>query len=388
MLLDEQIRQIPGVTYLVIRPFQLGDLLLIQRLGRQSAKLNIIQSLLQPRPALTIALGAILPWAGGRTNTYILRQQKNSLAHAGFIQGNIRPGRPEADITFLSPGLDTNWGHPAIWEKLLTHFVHDAALQQVQRVYADVPDQPLPVQSFSQSGFKIYTRQTIWRLNRRNAGFTNLSPEFENQYKIRPILSGDEWPLWRLYYRVTPKEVQLAEGVHQNTNHPSPNGPNSENGVAVRPLILDWWQSSHSNSYVLIDNGEVDGCILIGRGQAGYWLRLLVDTSRPDTSRIHALIHHALTLIDAANTTQPIYIGVRSYHGGMKPILTDYGFAPFTDIARMVRHLPQWVRQSLLAPKPLLKPVPGAVPTSYIFPKSPSGVSQTARNMTESTVNN
>ena len=355
----------------MIRPFQLGDLLLVQRLGHQAAKLNIIQALLQPRPALMIALGAVLPWAGGKANTYILRQQRNSLAHAGFIQAHTRPGRAEADITFLAPALDTAWGHPAIWEKLLSHYVHEAASQNIYRLYADVPDQPLPVHSFTQSGFKIYTRQTIWRLNRHNAGIANL-PSMANKpaCTIRPIDTADEWILTHLYHRVTPKDVQLAEGIIQpRTKEYSNNGEKDENSRQekhVRPLILEWWHTGHSQTYVLIDKGEVQGSILIGESRFGSWLRVLADTTNPETEYIHALLRYGLETVNAVNTTQPIYIGVRSYQGGLQPILSEYGFAPFTDLARMVRQVPLWIRTPVFNSQTVIDAVHSPIPTTYI----------------------
>ncbi|MEM7126310.1 MAG: hypothetical protein AAF702_08295 [Chloroflexota bacterium] len=358
----------------MIRPFQLGDLLLVQRLGRQAAKLNIIQALLQPRPAMMIALGAVLPWAGGKANTYILRQQKNSLAQAGFIQASKRPSRAEADITFLAPALDTEWGHPAIWKKLLAHFVQEAAAQQINRIYADVPDQPLPVQTFSQIGFKLYTRQTIWRLNRRNAAITNLSSteDMPSEYILRPLAPQDQWSLRRLYSQVTPKEVQLAEGTfHERVPFAVQNGHSSSSkyGQYVKPLILSWWHSSYSQTYVLTDDNELKGSLLIGRSHAGYWLRLLIDTSTPNTDYIHALLRYGLIAINAPNVNRPIYIGVRSYHGGMQSILSDYGFAPFTDVARMMRHVPLLARLPIRKAQPVLDPIHSPVPSTYMFPK-------------------
>lgn len=377
-----------GAGNLVIRPFQLGDLLLVQRLGYQAAKLNIIQSLLQPRPALTIALGAVLPWAGGNANTYVLRQQKNSLAHAGFIQAHRRTGRAEADITFLAPALDTPRGHPAIWEKLLTHYVHEAASQKIYRIYADVPDQPLPVHSFTQSGFKIYTRQTIWRFNRHNSSMVEEAADkllgdksssessIDSIFTIRPLMKQDEWALLRLYDRITPKDVQHAEGIQQqafeaprSNGHAHGNGSNHvERGSQrhVKPPILDWWQSSHSQTYVITKRGEIEGAILIGGGPSGTWLRLLADTTKPDTEHIRRLLRYGLGVINDRQMNQPIYVGVRSYHGGLAAILDEHGFAPFTDLARMVRQVPVWIRTPVFTEQRILDAVHSPVPTTYI----------------------
>ena len=63
-----------------------------------------------------------------------------------------------------APSLDAPEGHPAIWTKLLSTYLHDVMPQGILRIYADVLDQPLPVNTFAGVGFQVYSRQTIWRL--------------------------------------------------------------------------------------------------------------------------------------------------------------------------------------------------------------------------------
>jgi hypothetical protein len=133
---------------------------------------------------------------------------------------------------------------------------------------------------------------------------------------------------------------------------------------------LDWWQSSNFTHFVLVEEGEVRGCMLIGRSSRGYWMRLLVDTLQPDTHHIQCLLRHGLRTINTSGTHLPIYIGVRDYHGGMSSILSSYGFAPFTDRARMVRHVPAWARQTAFYRKPAVETVGEAVPTSFVLPKA------------------
>ena len=149
----------------MIRPFGFSDTFLIQRLANQATKLNAEQALLQPRSTVWTALTAVIPWKDARASTYILSQKGHRLASAGFIQARKRSLRPEADILLLAPALDTPFGHPAIWEKLLSFYIQEAAQQKIARVYVDVPDQPLPVGSFTHVGFQVYARQTIWRLH-------------------------------------------------------------------------------------------------------------------------------------------------------------------------------------------------------------------------------
>ena len=170
----------------VIRPFQLGDLILVQRLGRQAAKLNIVQSLLQPRSALSASLSAHAPWNTAKVSTYVLRQRGHGVIGDGFLQVKKRPGRPELDIVLLAPGLDSPEGHPAIWEKLLAHHSQEAIRQEVVRLYVDVPDQPLPVSTFTHVGFRTYARQTIWRLAPH--GVEDYGDQIDGQ--IRPQARG------------------------------------------------------------------------------------------------------------------------------------------------------------------------------------------------------
>jgi len=119
---------------LVIRPFQVGDIFLIQRLSRQSTKLNITNALLQPYSGLQAALTTLMPWKlmpwnEAKVTTYVLDQRGHELARTGFLQVQKRPGRSEADVMLLAPALDMRLGHPAIWQKLLVYYCNEAAHQ-------------------------------------------------------------------------------------------------------------------------------------------------------------------------------------------------------------------------------------------------------------------
>ena len=353
----------------MIRPFQLGDFFLVQRLGRQATKLNAIQALLHPGSPSITAFNSLIPRFSARGSTHVLRQNRNTLAHAGFLQAQKRPGRPESDIMLLAPSLETSWGHPAIWEKLLSHYAQEAARLQIARIYADVPDQPLLVNTFSQVGFKPYTRQTIWRLTHINRTLQALPEKRARSVSIRPQHKEDEWNMRRLYERVTPLPVQHSEGVAQ-----------SDTEQSVKPLILDWWQSGNHQTYVLEQNGDIEGCILLGFGARGYWMRMLVDTLNPDVDAMASLLQYGLRVIHEINLSRrPIYVGVRDYHGGMAALLGEFGFAPFTDRARMVRYVHAWAREPVFQRLPALEKAVGkAIPTTYTFPRSSQNPSKAA----------
>jgi len=336
----------------VIRPFRAGDLFLIQRLGRQATKLNTIQALVQPQVTWLAALLAVLPWNVGKLTTYVLHQRGHGLVRAGFLQAQKRYNRPEADIILLAPALDTAWGHPAIWEKLLSHYSTAAAQQQIARLYIDAPDQPLPVTTFSHVGFKVYTRQTVWRLN---ALHTESSAAWVTP-SVRAQTKTDEWALHRLYARITPPQVQQAEGIQAHN--------------AVKPPLLDGWQSGLRQSFVFDKGGDLYGCLRIHPGRSGIWLQLWVDPQQNDPEIVRQLIGCALTTLRVHHVQLPVYIGVRDYQGGISVTLSDFGFAPFTDRAKMVKHVVQWVRSATPLLVPSLERVRKVVPAPFVLPEA------------------
>lgn len=309
----------------MIRPFQLGDVVLLRRLQRQSTKLNAIQSLLQPRSPTWAALTAVKPWDSAKVMTCVLHQSGHGLARAGVLQAQLRPNRCEADILLLAPALDTRTGHPAIWEKLLAYLVQEAAQHQILRLYADVPDQPLPVNTFSHVGFAAYARQTVWRLQDEAVPL----PLAPSRGSVRPQVRGDEWEMLRLYRAATPRDVQAADGAIGDQG--------------LNPPILDWWYGGDAQSLVYVERGLVEGCVRVVFGKTGIWMQVWADTRRPDSEILRALVGGGLAAVRARGRRLPVYVAVKEYQGGLGPLLAEAGFAPFADHAKMVKHLVQRV---------------------------------------------
>jgi hypothetical protein len=175
--------------------------------------------------------------------------------------------------------------------------------------------------------------------------------------KIRPQNKADEWALRQRYTRTVPKNVQLAEGMNGDT--------------AAKPPILEWWQAGACSSYVLEQRGDVVGSVQIVHGERGYWLQLWADFYNPDSYVVHQLVRHALATIAQRSAYQPIYVGVCDYHGSLGTLLSDYGFAPITDRAKMVRPVMQWVRELKLEPSLILKPTAPVIGAPFTLPPPP-----------------
>ena len=335
------------------RPFYLGDALLLQRLRNVSTPLQIERTLLQSNSPVRTALRSCFPWYRHSSFTYVLRQEENGLAREGLIQLRIRPHTHEADVTLLSPALDAHRGHPAIWQKLLTYSAQHIFRKNVCRLFSDLPDQPLLVNTFRQAGFVPLTQVTIWRLDS--------APRALSDAALRPQQPDDAPELEKLYQRITPLPIQQLE------TGPAPNEPEEDR----IPPILSNPHHVHMSGYVLDDDRGpgLAGAVQILWGKRSAWIRLWVDTNNPDPHSARLLLDFALQRIGEAPHVHRAYIGVRAYQTGLNAHLGDYGFAPFTDRMLMVRYILQWQRRTVDHRMPTLESVREAVPGSLAMPK-------------------
>ncbi len=341
----------------MIRHFNLGDILLLQRLDRQAAKLNIERAVTSPRTTSRVALTTFFPWITTKVITHVLQQDANGLARSGIVQLRKRLNRAEADVVFLAPDLASPDGHPAIWQKLLPHAVQEAANIGISRVFVDLPDQPLPIETFCQVGFTVFTRETVWRLSRPR-GTADLWPD------VRPQMPQDEWGMTQLYGRSVPKPVQQAEGAFSD-----------ERGY--RLPIVQGWLPGESVGFVLWAGDEMQGVLRITEGERGVWLDLWLDPEFK-SDQLNQLIHFASSYLFRHRVYKPIYLGVRAYQGGMKGVLDDFGFAPVTDRVRLVKHVLAWAKapqpQTIPALEAVREALPAAVPVTKAVGNWGSGI--------------
>ena len=337
------------------RPFSLGDALLLQRLRKYSTPLQIERILLESISPVRTVLRSCFPWYRHSSFTYVLRQEENGLAREGLIQLHLRPHTHEADVTLLSPALDAPQGHPAIWQKLLTHSAQHISRQKVSRLCSDLPDQPLLVNTFRQVGFSLLSQVTIWRL-----GAASIVRSDACASAIRPQRGADAWELEQLYRRITPVPVQQMEmGLT----------PDQSEEDRISPILSNPHQTPMSG-YVLEGERGAAGCVQILWGRRGAWIRLWVDTNDPRVENAQLLLAFALQRIQDAPQVRRAYIGVRAYQTGLNALLNDEGFAPFTDRVLMVRNILQWQRRAADQRAPALEAVQEVAPGSLAMPKA------------------
>jgi hypothetical protein len=331
----------------VIHPIRFSDIFLIQRLLRYSTRLDPARSLLQPRSPVWQAFIPANPLDDARVYTYVLNQRDNTIARAGVLQAQKRPGRPEIDIVLLTPRLDTKFGHPAIWQKLLSHFAQEVISQHICRIYAVAPDEPTVVQTLASVGFRTYSHQTIWRLTGDQVDARRLAISDA----VRLQRSSDEWGLLRLYSQSTPRPVQVAEGMRSQR--------------PLKPPILAWRHTGENYSFVLSDAGRIRGCVKVAVGRQGVWLRLWFDPQLPTSQRIESLVRQGIVIAAQRAYRLPVYVGVDEYQGGLASTLVDLGFAPFIDVVKTVRHTVQHVVERSPLRIPIFEPATTIVPVPY-----------------------
>ncbi len=317
-----------------IRPFGLSDIWLVRRLQRSGVTLAIEHALTHPHQPLWTALTAPWPWAGIGVATFVLDERLDGQRLAGFVQMMKRPARPEADLLHIAPAVSVaEAGYPAAeqaWQQLLNHCALAASGHGLQRIFASTPIDCPEQTSLKAAGFSLYTRETIYRLEAAAAG-DGPALGFREQ---RP---QDSWALQRLYVRSTPKLVQQAEGA--------------ASGEVGSPM-LSWWEPGSWRGLVWEPAGEVRGAVQVHVGRTGHWLRIW-GANELAPRELRALIAQGLAhlaTVSRLRRSLPVYVTVRDYEIGLSGALIGFGFAPFMDRARFVRHTLATARAPQLVP--------------------------------------
>ncbi|MGQ9490292.1 MAG: hypothetical protein ACUVR4_02310 [Anaerolineae bacterium] len=306
-----------------IRPFGLSDIWLVRRLQHSGITLAIEHALTHPHQPLWTALTAPWPWAGIGVATFVLDKTVDGRRLVGFVQMMKRAARPEADLLHIAPAVSVaEGGYPdaeRIWQQLLQHCALAASGHGLQRIFASTPTNCPEQTSLKAAGFSLYTRETIYRLERALPG-DGPAAGFREQ------LPQDSWALQRLYMRNTPRLVQQAEGA--------------ANGEVGSPM-LSWWEPGSWRGLVWEPAGQVRGAVQMHVGRTGHWLRIW-GANELAARELRGLVAQGLSQLATVSRRRrslPVYTTVRDYEIDLVGTLIGFGFAPFMDRARFVRHV-------------------------------------------------
>jgi hypothetical protein len=123
------------------------------------------------------------------------------------------------------------------------------------------------------------------------------------------------------------------------------------------------WLGEHGLTFVLANGLNVIGC-QAATGVHGSWLQWWADRCRHQV--VEQLLCVGLSTIRENNWQTPVYMAVADYQGGMAPLLSDYGFAPFSDRVKMVKQVAKWVREAAPAATTVLEPAGEIEPTQFV----------------------
>jgi hypothetical protein len=327
----------------VVRRFNLSDILLLKRLQDQVVCLDLEAALLWSPAPLSLALLECLSLNQGRSATFVEENHATGRPAQGFLQAWDRSDRLSCDVEFLAPPLDGSTGSAQLWQELLEHLTTVKGESGLQRIFATVPDSGPAPDVFRQSGFSVFARRHILRLE-------ELPPDIGSDIStcFRPARDTDAASIQRLRTAVIPRAVQNAEGgIHTERD-------------AVASLL--WWRSRQTREYVWKEDSGVKAHVRVVSGPHGHWLRLLLEplvAGEADT-----VLHNSLCLL-ASYPPRPLYCATREYEGGLRGTLDSLGFEHMASELLMVKHTTVRARVPVNALSPALeKGVETATPIS------------------------
>ncbi|MGE5139397.1 MAG: hypothetical protein ACM3JD_08060, partial [Rudaea sp.] len=258
----------------------------------------------------------------------------------GFIQARMRRGRPEADISFISPSLEAHPDGVAIWYRLLSELTNILCEKGCQRVYTQALEDGDAEQVLHQAGFTVYAHEDVYLLSAER--LATYAPPIGPRV-LRRQRSRDSWNLLRLYHAATPRPVQLAEGMVSGEGKPG--------------MLGDWWEQASGAGYVLdAADGTLAGAVRLTRGRAANWLRIHLHPAQQD--KAGELVCATLSLVNTGRR-RAVYCGVRDYEGGIRGPLEDSGLKITLRRSLLVKHATVRVKEPAAWAVPVLeKPTP------------------------------
>ncbi len=309
----------------------LNDWLAIQQLQRRGVLLDLERTVLWPHTPLNAALAAHWPLSPIGAETIVLHPPGQRGRALGFVQARRRHRRPEVDLAYIAPALDARDDAVSIWYRLLAETTQKFGDRGIQRLFAQIASGNGAEEVLRQAGFTVYAHDDIYRLNERP---DNLAKD----RVLRHQRSRDTWNLLQLYSAVTPRPVQIAEGMA------TPEGRSGK--------LHHWWDQVRGSGYVLPVDRELAGAMRLQRGRSAYWLRFWLNPQRREYA--DALLQGALSILAAA-PRRPIYCSVREYESGMRASLEAAGFRYLYSRSLLVKHTTVRIKEPMIKLVPALE---------------------------------
>lgn len=276
-----------------------------------------------------LALG-LTGLAGGRLHVF-LEEYRGQLRSAALVYDGRRP---EWVIVVLGTIEEPGGADSAF--RLLSGISAAAARAGMHRVFAAVPDEARARETFFQTGFYSYTRET-WLVATR-------VPIAMDAQAGRRALPSDAHDLFRFYVATTPHAVQRAEQLAVSDFDVSRRG-----GAYDPPHLIGGNPLSMRRTVALIDGDErVTRAFAFGfAGRERHPHVCKVRTRDGDFDLARELIHSTVRALPAGH---PIAAPVRSYEEHVGRALLGSGFREIATSMLFVKELAVKIEEPAFAP--------------------------------------
>jgi hypothetical protein len=293
-----------------IRPFDWHDLPLLHRYRQHGLFLD--STLAFTRGSVLVSAGALLAYFAPATGIFTYLGKPDRGAGQPLIGQVLHAaGTPFARLIFLAPETALqSTDLPALFDYIAVEIGGRGAFHAL----AEVEEGSSACQSLHQSGFAIYARQRIWRLEGEPQGEADPA-------NWRSCTAEDTLRVRSLYADLVPGLVQQVE-----------------------PLPRE-----RLKGMVFSQRGDIRAYVELRYGPAGIWVQPFVH---PDAPEVGAHLVHLLQSLPNRRG-RAVYLCVRSYQSWLEPAIEELGAQPGQSQAVMVRHLavPRKATQSYALPQ-------------------------------------
>jgi hypothetical protein len=295
----------------MIRPFELRDLPTLHRYRERGIFLNSPSTLIWGRSLVPV--WAVFSPFSDAIGIYTAVSSTNNQQPERII-GQVRHihGQEDARFTFLAPAAAIDSGS---FTELLEYLIKKLGEHKAQNLIAEIDESSDCFELLRHTGFSIYTRQQIWQVSK-------IPKHKKNAFHWREIAPVDEFNARKLYHAVVPTMVQQVESTP--------------------------WEELRG--WVLYQNGYLMAYAYVVEGPFGIWVQPFIHTEMEDIyNQIIQLLAHL-----RPKERRPVYVCLRSYHGGLAPHLEALDAKVSGTQAVMVRRLTAAVKKPELARLPAI----------------------------------
>ena len=313
-----------------IRPLALNDMPAAKGLSAL-LPLGMDWDMTQPLSYRLLAWRSLFPYpmAGACTLAYLAG------ALQAMAQAEARPGRDKWTIlrAATAAGADA-----AVLTPLLEALCVRAAEHGAGRVFAASSGETA-TDLFHRLDFSAYATETVYRLVGEETREEVVSRR-PTPYAIRTQHARDVWGVHRVYAVVTPRPIQLIEGLISDDWETAPlAGMRLPGGRLEARLVLE-------------AEAGIGGCVCLMRGRHGHRLQIMVDAEHR---------HLATPLLQAALGVAadwppvPLICPLRGYQAELGEVLEAAGFQAIGEQTLVVKEMAVRVRQRLRIFEPAME---------------------------------